>query len=293
MAALALGLVAAAPPPPYRFPNARILYQPIFVRASSARALTPTSQIPLLSLFGWTLGGVFIAEWRESPIGPYREVAVLSGLVARGLSIGAWASDILVTTPQAVESAREEFGLPARLGAVDFIESAVPSSPHSPSALEQAGETAVSIGRDLALLLKTLAGTAIPGVAEPAERLALPPTSPAPITLEFEADDTAVVRGWTGTTEAPSSADGNGIVLPSFSGCLPLEDGSETPLLRYPLTIGSVRHLRFRQPLQSSVALGASEELRAVLTGPRASPCIEADGTLIVAGQPTEVSSRK
>ena len=36
-------------------------------------------------VFGYTLGGVFVVDWTESPVGPYREVAVLSGLVARGI----------------------------------------------------------------------------------------------------------------------------------------------------------------------------------------------------------------
>ena len=89
-------------PPPWSFPHARVLYQPTFVPVDAARAVTPTSSsgLTLLSAFGWTLGGCFVVEWTDSPIGPYREVAVLSGLVARGLSIGAWASHIVVTTPE-------------------------------------------------------------------------------------------------------------------------------------------------------------------------------------------------
>ena len=73
------------PPPPWTFPSARVAYQPMFVRVSAARAVTPPA-VTLLSAFGWTLGGVFVVDWLDSPVGPYREVAVLSSLVARGLS---------------------------------------------------------------------------------------------------------------------------------------------------------------------------------------------------------------
>ena len=120
------------PPPPWEFPNARVWYQPTFVPVQAARAVTPTSGLTLLSLFGWTLGGVFVVEWQDSPVGPYQEVAVLSGLVARGLSIGAWASHIVVTTDTAVLAGRSVFGLPARQGSIDFggsIFDVVPSSP--------------------------------------------------------------------------------------------------------------------------------------------------------------------
>ena len=43
---------------------------------------------------------------------------MLSGLVARDFRIGAWASHIIVTTPEAVEGGRELFGLPAVLGGI-------------------------------------------------------------------------------------------------------------------------------------------------------------------------------
>ena len=57
-------------------------------------------------------------EWTDSPIGPYNEVAVLSALVYNGGRLGAWASHIVVTTPDAVQAGREVFGLPAQLGSV-------------------------------------------------------------------------------------------------------------------------------------------------------------------------------
>ena len=112
------------PPPPWQFSNARVLYQPTLVPIQAAGAVTPpssTSGLTLLSLFGYTLGGIFVVDWTSSPVGPYREVAVLSGLVSRGLSIGAWASHIVVTEQSAVVGGREGFGLPTVLGSVDFL----------------------------------------------------------------------------------------------------------------------------------------------------------------------------
>ena len=86
-----------------------MLYQPKLVRASAARRVTPPG-VFLLSLAGWTLGGTFCVDWTSSPIGPYREVAVLSGLVVRGGTAGAWASHIIVTSPDAVDAGREFWG---------------------------------------------------------------------------------------------------------------------------------------------------------------------------------------
>ena len=63
-------------------------------------------RLRLVSLWGWTMGGLFIVDWLESSIGPYREVAVLAGVVVREQNwwdgIGAWACHIVVTTDAAV-----------------------------------------------------------------------------------------------------------------------------------------------------------------------------------------------
>ena len=70
------------PPPPWTFRNARVLYQPTFVPVDAARAVTPVDEeLQLLSLFGRTLGGVFVVDWRDSPIGPYRVPPPAAGLL--------------------------------------------------------------------------------------------------------------------------------------------------------------------------------------------------------------------
>ena len=281
------------PPPPWEFPNARVWYQPTFVPVQAARAVTPTSGLTLLSLFGWTLGGVFVVEWQDSPVGPYQEVAVLSGLVARGLSIGAWASHIVVTTDAAVLAGRSVFGLPARQGSIDFGGSIFDVVPSSPSPRAEAAEAVWGAAAALAVFLKTAVGAAVPGVAEPAERLRRPPRARLFEGVEFRADNEVGVCGWDGWLDERddgSEVEGWSVSLPSFSGLLPTPAGTLTPLLRYPLTLGPARRVRLRPAVRTRTAPGAvlSEGLLGVLGGPSASPCIQVDGVLVVAGRPAE-----
>ena len=65
---------------------------------------------------------------------------------------------------------------------------------------------------------------------------------------------------------------------------------TRTPLLRYPLTLGPARRVRLRPAVRTRTAPGAvlSEGLLGVLGGPSASPCIQVDGVLVVAGRPAE-----
>eukprot|EP00854_Cymbomonas_tetramitiformis_P007610 gene7610-9062_t len=82
-----------------------------------------SSDLRLLSIFGWTLGGLFAVEWEDSPVGAYDEVAVLCALAwhpARPFAIGTWASHIFVSTPQACQGAREIWGLPAVSTSLEF-----------------------------------------------------------------------------------------------------------------------------------------------------------------------------
>ena len=283
-------------PPPWTFPNARVLYQPALVKVEAARAVTPSDGLTLLSAFGYTLGGVFVVEWTDSPIGPYREVAVLSALVGRGLSIGAWASHIIVTTPEAVDSGRDYFGLPTHLGAISFEASEGEATDPTTLLMSRGREMAVAT----AVAFKTALGTAAPGVAEPAERLRAPADIPRSCRFAFDADDSARVLGWDGwrpdADDADGSSDGFAISLPSFSGCLMMPaaaaGGSSTrrvgPLLRYPLRLGPARRVRLRPSARTTCGADVSAALRCVLGGPVACPCVQVDGVRVVAGLPTE-----
>lgn len=80
------------------------------------------------------------------------------------------------------------FGLPARIGTVGFE----PSPGADSDALAE-------VAASLAAALKTVAGTAAPGIAEPAERLRPPPVAAtADRWFGFDADDAVRVRGWDG-----------------------------------------------------------------------------------------------
>ena len=270
----------AYPPAPWSFRNARVMYQPTLVRTSAARAVTPRDGLRLLSFLGWTLGGVFVVDWTESPVGPYREVAVLSGLVARGLSIGAWASHIVVTTPASVGGGRAVFGLPTVLGSVEF--KAAEESDGDAWRRELTG--ARDLLEDIAVAFKVGIGAAQPGVAEPAERLRRR-VERAPTTrgFDFSSDDAVAVTGWDGWSDG-APAEGPNLSLPSFSGRL-----EEFPaLLRYPLKLGPAGRVALR-PAMPTRWSGVSDDLAAVLDGPRACPCIQVDGVFVEAGRPEVV----
>lgn len=279
---IALASAVAFAPPPWSFPNARVLYQPTLVRVEAARAVTPSRGVGMLSLFGWTLGGVFVVEWTASPVGPYREVAVLSGLVAREARIGAWASHIVVTTPDAVEAGREIFGLPTRLGSVSF------------SASDEGSWRTVAwrAARGAAVAFKAAFGAAVPGVAEPVEGLRAA-AAPASTTrgFRFDGDGVISVCGWDDWSNPQDGepADGASLSLPSFSGRLRTPAG-ETPLLRYPLRLGPASRACLRPPMPTLVAESVENDLKAVLGGPFACPCIQVDGVMVVAGRPEEVA---
>ena len=268
-----------SPPAPWRFRDARVLYQPTFVRASAAQRETP-SGLTLLSLFGWTLGGVFVVEWTSSPVGYYREVAVLSGLVARGLSVGAWASHIVVTTDEAAEGGRDVFGLPTTVGAVEFFENAEDDG----GLAAAAAASARALAEALALAVKVGLGAASPGVAEPSERLRPPAAPRSTRGFDFGSDAAVDVVGWDGWCASPDEpeASGPGLALPSFSGRL----AGASPLLKYPLRLGPAARVGLRPAMPTRWSGAVSRDLVGVLDGPRACPCLQVDGVVVVAGRP-------
>ena len=54
---------------PWRF-TGRALYQLNLVRSSEARKHVP-KDLKLVELFGWTLGGVYLARYDDSPAGTF------------------------------------------------------------------------------------------------------------------------------------------------------------------------------------------------------------------------------
>ncbi|KAH8097247.1 hypothetical protein JL720_132 [Aureococcus anophagefferens] len=179
-------------------------------RRSCARPRARGDGVALLSLFGWTLGGVFVVDWRESPVGPYREVAVLSGLVARGGAVGAWASHVVVTTPEAPPAA-EIYGLPTVLGSIAFAASDGRDADAWRRELRAFAATSRAVGEAAAAALKAALGAAGRGGVEPAARAA----EPAGRGFAFEADGNVAVAGWDGWRGAPPPGDGARASLPS------------------------------------------------------------------------------
>lgn len=242
------------PSPPYAFPSARICYQPRLVRSAAARATLPPG-VTLLSLLGWTLGGVFVVDWRASPVGPYREVAVLSGMVARDWMIGAWASHLIVTSDAAAEAGQTHWGLPAIAGSLE-LQAAAPAGEGAPDALLHFGSTSEAcVSR-----------------------------------WDGWTEDDEAAESQTTPTSRPFQFE-----LPSLSGGLRLADGTRTPLLRYPLSISCRslrlrRALRVESALNGKSELSESEALlRATLEGCAAAPCLQIDGASLVAGRALEL----
>ncbi|THU50738.1 hypothetical protein C4D60_Mb06t23480 [Musa balbisiana] len=65
--------------PPWLF-RGRALYQLHLVKAEIARAFIP-KELKLVEAFGYTLGGLFLAHYDDSPAGVFDELVVIAGIV--------------------------------------------------------------------------------------------------------------------------------------------------------------------------------------------------------------------
>ena len=101
---------------PWRF-TGRALYQLNLVRSSEARKHVP-KDLKLVELFGWTLGGVYLARYDDSPAGTFDEMVALGGLVWNPPTSCAWAARVLVNSKTARQHGVKTCGLPSHF--VDF-----------------------------------------------------------------------------------------------------------------------------------------------------------------------------
>jgi len=92
----------------------RALYQFHLVKSSAARKLIPR-ELHLVEAFGYTLGGIFFAEYDSSPAGAFNELVLLAGLVWNPPTSCAWASRVFVDSKAAQDHGIQEVGLPSRL----------------------------------------------------------------------------------------------------------------------------------------------------------------------------------
>ncbi|XP_050224358.1 protein NEOXANTHIN-DEFICIENT 1 isoform X2 [Mercurialis annua] len=99
--------------PPWIFKGSA-LYQLHLVKAETARAFIP-KEFRLVEAFGYTLGGFFLANYEDSPAGPFDELVVIAGLVWNPPTSCAWAARVLVSSDDACDHGRKEVGLPSHV----------------------------------------------------------------------------------------------------------------------------------------------------------------------------------
>uniref|UniRef100_A0A0E0M9B7 Protein NEOXANTHIN-DEFICIENT 1 n=1 Tax=Oryza punctata TaxID=4537 RepID=A0A0E0M9B7_ORYPU len=90
------------------------LYQLHLVKAATARAFVP-KELRLVEAFGYTLGGMFLARYDDSPAGKFDELVVIAGIVWNPPTSCAWAARVLVNSAQACRHGRKEVGLPSHV----------------------------------------------------------------------------------------------------------------------------------------------------------------------------------
>ena len=91
----------------------RALYQLNLVKASDARKHVP-ADLKLVELFGYTLGGVYLARYDDSPAGVFDEMVALGGLVWNPPTSCAWAARVFVNNRDA-RARRQDVRSPLRL----------------------------------------------------------------------------------------------------------------------------------------------------------------------------------
>jgi hypothetical protein len=99
--------------PPWTF-TGKALYQLSLVRVKDARKYVPDS-IPLVNIFGWTLGGFYLARYDSSPAGAFDELVALAGLAWNFPTSCAWAARVYVNSEEARRHGVHVVGLPSRL----------------------------------------------------------------------------------------------------------------------------------------------------------------------------------
>ena len=102
---------------PWRF-RGRALYQLNLVKASEARKHVP-ADLKLVELFGYTLGGVYLARYDDSPAGVFDEMVALGGLVWNPPTSCAWAARVFVNNRDARAHGVKTCGLPSAFAAFD------------------------------------------------------------------------------------------------------------------------------------------------------------------------------
>lgn len=108
---------------PWSF-TGRLWFRPALVRVPTIENMKPLPppSISILSLFGWTIGGVVALDYDESPVGPYREYVTMGALVSKRGAVGQWGSRLYVSNDEAERICQEIWKVPAEVANIDFLE---------------------------------------------------------------------------------------------------------------------------------------------------------------------------
>ncbi|KAH6771124.1 hypothetical protein C2S52_015927 [Perilla frutescens var. hirtella] len=106
------------------------LYQLHLVKAKTARAFIP-KDFKLVEAFGYTLGGFFLANYEDSPVGKFDELVVIAGIVWNPPTSCAWAARVLVNSDKACLHGKKDVGLPSQFANFTKSVSAIPGTKRS------------------------------------------------------------------------------------------------------------------------------------------------------------------
>ncbi|KAL3640913.1 hypothetical protein CASFOL_015881 [Castilleja foliolosa] len=107
------------------------LYQLHVVKAETARAFVP-KDFKLVEAFGYTLGGFFLANYEDSPVGKFDELVVIAGTVWNPPTSCAWAAKVLVNSEKAYAHGLNDVGLPSQVATFTKSVMALPGRKRSP-----------------------------------------------------------------------------------------------------------------------------------------------------------------
>jgi hypothetical protein len=88
------------------------------LRKDTVQRLTPPNAKVFCVWPGRALAMLYIAQYRRSPVGEYREVIVAPAVIRRGAGIGFWISHILVDNDLSVAAGRSIWSLPKRRASI-------------------------------------------------------------------------------------------------------------------------------------------------------------------------------
>lgn len=108
---------------PWSF-NGRLWFRPAFVRVPTQenKKPSPPESVSILSLFGWTIGGVVALEYDDSPVGPYCEYVTMGAVVSKRGALGQWGSRLYVSNSVAKRICDEIWKVPAEVAHIEFLE---------------------------------------------------------------------------------------------------------------------------------------------------------------------------